>query len=79
MHRIEVFFEFLVFGIAVGIVEDLVAISVATDEKITPQVIGIVVLIAIPFAFLGEVLVDRVDFIALFEKLKNKYRKKNHV
>ncbi len=74
-HRVEVFFEFLVFGIAIGVIEDLIAISVATDAVITSKVILIVVFVAIPFAFLGEVLVDKVDFIALFEKLKDKYFK----
>ena len=74
--RVEVFFEFLVFGIAVGVVEDLIAISVATDATITWRVFVVVVLVAIPFAFLGEVLVDRVDFIELFKTLKNKLRKK---
>ena len=74
--RVEVFFEFLVFGIAVGVVEDLIAITVATDATITWRVFIVVVLVAIPFAFLGEVLVDRVDFIELFKTLKNKLRKK---
>ena len=74
--RVEVFFEFLVFGIAVGVVEDLIAISVATDAAITWRVFVVVVLVAIPFAFLGEVLVDRVDFIELFKTLKNKLKKK---
>ena len=74
--RVEVFFEFLVFGIAVGVVEDLIAISVATDATITWRVFVVVVLVAIPFAFLGEVLVDRVDFIELFKTLKNKLKKK---
>lgn len=77
-HRVEVFFEFLVFGIVIGVVEDLIAIRVATNAVITSEVILVVVLVAIPFAFLGEVLVDRVDFISLFEKLKEKYLIKNN-
>jgi len=71
-ERIEVFFEFLIFGIVVGIVEDLIAVKVATDAPITPHVVGVVILVAIPFAFLGEVLVDRIDFIAVFKKIFRK-------
>ena len=74
--RVEVFFEFLVFGIAVGVVEDLIAISVANDATITWRVFVVVVLVAIPFAFLGEVLVDRIDFIKLFKKLKTNFKRK---
>ena len=66
--RLEVFFEFLVFGIIVGVAEDLIAIEIVTNEPITWQVVGIIVLIAIPFALLGEVLVDRIDFVELFKK-----------
>lgn len=67
--RLEVFLEFLIFGIVIGIMEDLIAIKFATDAKITWGVFGIVVLIAIPFAFLGEILVDRIDFVAILRKL----------
>jgi len=67
-QRLEVFLEFLIFGIIVGVVEDLIAIEVVTDVPITWHIIGIIVLIAIPFALLGEVLVDRVDFVEIFKK-----------
>ena len=70
--RIEVFFEFLIFGIAVGVAEDLLTLKVVADEPITRRVIGIVVFIAIPFATLGELLVDRIDFIRIFKKLFKK-------
>ena len=70
--RLEVFFEFLVFGIIVGVAEDLIAIEIVTNEPITWQVVGIIVLIAIPFALLGEVLVDRIDFVEIFKKHFNK-------
>ena len=67
--RLEVFLEFLVFGILIGTVEDLIAISLTTEAEITWDVVKIVVLVAIPFAFLGEVLVDKIDFVEIFEKL----------
>ena len=68
-HRLEVFFEFLIFGIVVGVIEDLVAIKLATGEHITPRILGIIVLIAIPFAILGELIVDRINFVEIFKKL----------
>lgn len=73
LKRLEVFFEFLIFGIIVGVIEDLIAVKVITGEPITWRIFGIIVLIAIPFAVIGELLVDRVDFVALFQKL---FRKK---
>lgn len=74
--RLEVFFEFLFFGIIVGVIEDLIAVKVTTGEPITWRIFGIIVLIAIPFAVIGELLVDKIDFVALFQKLfrKNKYQ-----
>jgi hypothetical protein len=70
--KIEVIFELLIFGIIIGIIEDLLAIKFATGEPITLKVIGIVVLIAIPFAILGEVVFDRIDFSAIFKRIFEK-------
>ena len=67
--RVEVFSEFLIFGILVGVIEDIIAVKVVADVAITWGTVGIIVLIAIPFAFLGEVVVDRIDFIELFRKI----------
>jgi len=71
-HKAEVIFELLVFGIIIGITEDLLAIKLATDDPITWKVIGIVVVIAIPFAILGEVIFDRIDFAKIFKKMFEK-------
>ena len=67
-QRLEVFLEFLIFGIIVGVTEDLIAVKVVADVSITWHVVGIIVLIAIPFALLGEVLVDRIDFVEILKK-----------
>lgn len=61
--RVEVFAEFLVFGVAMGIVEDVIALKLATSEPITWRVIAIVTLVAIPFAALGELIVDRMKIV----------------
>lgn len=73
-RKIEVIFEFLVFGILIGITEDLIAIKLTTGASITLKMIGIIILIAIPFAVFGEIMVDRIDFIRLFKRFfqKNK-------
>jgi len=71
-HKAEVVFELLVFGIVIGITEDILAIKLATNEPITWGVIGIVVAIAIPFALLGEVVFDRIDFSKIFKRMFEK-------
>lgn len=60
--RLEVFLEFLIFGIAMGIVEDLIAVTLVTGEPITWRTIFIITLVAIPFAAIGELIVDRIEF-----------------
>lgn len=64
--------EFLIFGVLVGIVEDLIAVKYAAGAEITLEILGIVVLIAIPFAVLGEILIDQVDFIKIWQKFFSK-------
>lgn len=65
-QRLIRFLEFLVIGVAMGLVEDLLAIVLATDAKLEPQVILIVLLVSIPFAALSELIVDHPRF---WEKL----------
>lgn len=75
--RIEVFAEFLVFGILIGTIEDIIAVKVVAGIPITLQTIGVIVMIAIPFAILGEVFADTIDFVELFRKVFRK-RSGNH-
>jgi len=70
--RLEVVFEFLIFGILIGITEDLIAIKIATNEPITKEIIGIIILIAIPFAIIGEIVADNIDFTKILKKLFDK-------
>lgn len=74
LKRLEIFLEFLVFGVVVGIIEDLIAVKIVSGEPITWRVVGIVVLVAIPFAVLGELVIDRLDFIGLCKKLARKFK-----
>ncbi|MFB6204865.1 MAG: hypothetical protein ABEJ75_04415 [Candidatus Nanohaloarchaea archaeon] len=73
-HRhIERFLEFLFVGVLLGITEDLIAVKLSTNASITPEVIGIVFAVAIPFAVFSELIVDREDFIVL-EKISHKLK-----
>ena len=54
--------EFFIVGLVMGISEDLIAIKLATDAKITPDIFIVATLVAIPFAFISEILVDMKVF-----------------
>ncbi|MBL7156032.1 MAG: hypothetical protein ISS87_00310 [Candidatus Pacebacteria bacterium] len=70
--KIEVMLEFLVFGIVIGITEDIIAIKLTTDASITKQMIVIVVFIAIPFAILGEIVADNIDLAKILKRIFEK-------
>ncbi len=59
----EVFLEFLIFGVIMGIIEDLIAVTLSTGEPLTWKILGIITLVAIPFAAVGELIVDRIELI----------------
>lgn len=61
-EKVERFLEFLVIGVALGLVEDLLALKLATGAEIDLRVIGIVLLVAVPFAAFSELVVDHEDF-----------------
>jgi len=77
--KLEVMFEFLLFGILIGITEDIIAIKLTTGASITPRMIGIIVAIAIPFAIIGEMIADRVDLARPLKKISDgiNHRKNN--
>ena len=60
--RTERLVEFVLIGLAMGIGEDLLAVWLTTGEPITWSVFGIVVAVALPFAFLSELVVDHPKF-----------------
>lgn len=68
-----VFFEFLVIGVVMGILEDLLAIHLATDAQFSWHVLWIVIAVTIPFAFISEIIVDHPRF---WEKIFNIHGKK---
>lgn len=58
--------EFALIGVAFGMIEDLLAVILVTDEPIDLRVIWIVFLIALPFAFISEYVVDHPKFWKIF-------------
>ncbi|MFP4645968.1 MAG: hypothetical protein ACLFNB_04975, partial [Candidatus Woesearchaeota archaeon] len=75
-RKLEIFLEFLIFGVVMGIVEDIIAVKVASGEPITWNVLWVVTLVAIPFAIIGELIVDRVHLIPPDDKGTDKKSKK---
>lgn len=67
-QRVGRFIEFLVIGIVMGVTEDVIAIAVATEATITLEIIGIIILVAIPFAAVSELIVDHPAF-GVFEQI----------
>lgn len=63
--------EFLVIGVAMGLAEDLIAIRLATDTVINGNVIWIVLMVAVPFAFISEIVVDHPRFWERIFKIKD--------
>jgi len=55
-------FEFLIIGILFGLAEDLLAIFLATDAEINLKVVWVVLAVAVPFAFISEIIVDHPRF-----------------
>ena len=68
VQRLTRLLEFFVIGVVFGVTEDVLAVVIATDAEVTIEVIGVVVLIAIPFAILSELVVDHPRFLH-FERL----------
>ena len=67
--------EFLLIGVVMGFVEDLIAVTLATDAEINFHIIWVVLAVAIPFAFISEVIVDHPRFWEKF--LPDKFSGKN--
>lgn len=54
--------EFVFIGIFMGMIEDLIAVFAVTGEAIKWRTIWIVFMVALPFAFLSEIVVDHPRF-----------------
>lgn len=54
--------EFFIIGVIFGILEDLIAITIAAEGKFEWRYVGIAAVVAIPFAFISEIVVDHPNF-----------------
>lgn len=63
------FLEFLIVGVIFGVIEDLIAITLATEKSIDLRIVIIALIAAVPFAIISELLVDHDKFQAWFKKL----------
>ncbi len=62
-HRYKIrLIEFFVIGVLCGIGEDLIAITLATDGEFEWKYLGFAAIVAIPFAFVSEIVVDHPNF-----------------
>lgn len=54
--------EFLIIGVLFGLIEDIIAIEAVSDVTINLRVIATVLLVAVPFAIVSELIVDHPKF-----------------
>jgi hypothetical protein len=66
-ERIERFTEFLVVGVVLGVIEDMIAVMLVTGESFTLEMLGIIVMVTVPFAAFSELIVDSDEFILVGE------------
>lgn len=57
-YRAERFTEFLLVGVVLGVIEDMLAVMLVTGESFNLQMLGIVLMVALPFAAFSELIVD---------------------
>lgn len=65
-------FEFFIIGLVFGVVEDLIAIMLATDAKFDIRMLGVAFFVALPFAIFSELIVDHVKFQGFLKRKFNK-------
>lgn len=54
--------EFLVIGVLFGLIEDIIAVKAVSNVLVDFRVVGTVLLVAIPFAIISELVVDHPRF-----------------
>lgn len=62
------FLEFFLVGLALGVIEDLIVIALATDKQIDLNVFTVAFFVALPFAIFSELIVDHDKFKILMRR-----------
>ena len=68
LHYLERFIEFFFIGLIMGVIEDLIAVKAITNITITWGMVGIIALVALPFAAFSELVVDAKPLFSFFKK-----------
>lgn len=63
------FAEFFIIGLLFGVIEDVIAVRAVSEVMITPQVLGVIFLVALPFAVVSELIMDGKD---IFRHYRNR-------
>ncbi|MBY6293953.1 hypothetical protein GLU60_01035 [Nanohaloarchaea archaeon H01] len=71
--KLERFTEFLVFGLILGITEDILAINLVTGESFNLRILWIVIAVTVPFAAFSELVVDSEEY-KVTEKIVNRLK-----
>lgn len=71
--RLERFTEFLLVGVVLGVIEDMIAVMLVTGESFSMEMLGIVVMVTVPFAAFSELVVDSDEYL-IIEKIAKRIR-----
>lgn len=55
------FLEFFIIGFVFGVIEDMMVVVLATDANITGHTLLVAAFVALPFAVLSELIVDKPE------------------
>ena len=69
-RKIEQFLEFLIIGLGVNTVENLLVLQYTTKVEITWEIFSTSLWFAIPFAIISEIIVDHPEFWKIFSRKK---------
>ena len=54
--------EFIIIGLIVNTLDNLIAVKFGVGARITPEVLGRIFLLVLPFAIISELIVDHPNF-----------------
>ena len=64
-RRLERFTEFLLVGVFLGVVEDMIAVMLVTGESFSLEMLGIVIMVTVPVAAFSELIVDSDEYLII--------------
>ncbi len=64
--------EFIIAGLLLDLIENIITVKVTTGEAITKEVVFVAFLVVIPFAIITELIIDHPKF---WENVRNFYNK----